>query len=969
MVVPQCGAMAAGDASRKAPLVTHGFRLPSAADNRPLTGDELWASCPSVLFVSATPGHFEIASQPGGRSQPPAGEMVNRPTGVLDPAVEVRPMAGHLPDLLAELRGCVARNERALVVATSKREAEDVAEYLVSRGINAGWLHSGVDSPGRAARLAALQAGDIDVLVGVALLREGLDLPQVSRVLILDADRRGFLRSTTALVQTMGRAARHVAGRCVLYAHGVSPAMGDAMGLVAGRRASQAAFNAEHGVVPRSARSAPSSAPQASPFDELEGEAEAAARAAGAWRDAAASHAAADGVDTVRLADGDDDVDDVLPLLARREEPPKSRPRRRVTPSSAGGVETVEGAAARVAALRAAVARLPRRAGCYLFLSDTSPASPSNTLYVGKATNLRARASSYFSPSSASARPGVIEQLLASAVSVEVVVTPSGERDALLLEARLVALLSPPLNARLRHDAAAPYVVVDVPPPLPDDGGAGGGDDAFDAATWWKRGRRGGGASAALLRIEYDTSVAAPISSSGWTAARFGPFPIPGEAGALVGRLTAALRLRPLAVSARAGERSGAASLRLATLRCVDALSGRGHEVASALEAVGHAADADAVRTLFKPTSGEARPLEAAQRAGWLDAWLVKPQRGGDGLLGQTRADDTDVAAFARTGPDAGVVHILQLRSGLGVAGRSSLGVEVARSTGGDESDAAADDATSAALHSHYAASQERSFPTRLVVARPLQEGARQSLALLLRIPPSSVVAPSPSTSSDSAAPLFASPSDDALARLAAANAAAAADTAAAVSDEGAVRVAALRDLLRLPPECGDTLEAIDISHMSGSHTHGACVAFSRGAPDARFHKAWPLDPLRAGASPSDDPWAIGETVRLRCAAADKGRPLPTVLLIDGGQTQLATAAAALAAHGRGVAVVLLAIAKVEETVRRAAPLRGGAFAFEVLPTRRDSPDMLLLRAARDEAHTVCGNFMRAAMRRAALRG
>jgi len=247
VTVPQIGAMYAGDRSRKTTLVEYGFRLPSALDNRPLNFQEWEEVVPSVVFVSATPGDHEFR-----RSEGVVVEQLIRPTGLLDPQVEIRPVAGQVDDLLEEIRSRTARSERILVTTLTKRMAEDLAEYLASRGVRVRYLHSDINSIERVEILRELRLGVFDVLVGINLLREGLDLPEVSLVAILDADKEGFLRSETSLIQTIGRAARHAAGTAVMYADRVTGSMDRAIQETDRRREVQAEHNEKHGIVPRS---------------------------------------------------------------------------------------------------------------------------------------------------------------------------------------------------------------------------------------------------------------------------------------------------------------------------------------------------------------------------------------------------------------------------------------------------------------------------------------------------------------------------------------------------------------------------------------------------------------------------------------------------------------------------------------------------------------------------------------------
>jgi excinuclease ABC subunit B len=245
--MPQLQGMYHGDRSRKTVLVNYGFRLPSALDNRPLTFEEFENRANQVVYVSATPGPYELTKSAGV-----VVEQIIRPTGLVDPQVEVRPIKGQVDDLLAEIRRRVEANERVLVTTLTKRMSEDLAEYYTEVGVRCAYLHSEIAALDRMRVLRDLRRGEIHVLVGVNLLREGLDLPEVSLVAILDADKEGFLRSSGSLIQTMGRAARHLNGRAILYADVYTDSMRRAIGETNRRRTIQEQYNEENNITPQS---------------------------------------------------------------------------------------------------------------------------------------------------------------------------------------------------------------------------------------------------------------------------------------------------------------------------------------------------------------------------------------------------------------------------------------------------------------------------------------------------------------------------------------------------------------------------------------------------------------------------------------------------------------------------------------------------------------------------------------------
>ena len=250
VAIPQLHAQFAGDRSRKDTLVEHGFRLPSARDNRPLRFEETMERINQSIFMSATPAAFEL------KNSSCVVEQIVRPTGLVDPEVIVKPTKGQIDDIIEMVRGRLEMGDRVLITTLTKKMAEDLTEYLLEQGLRVRYLHSNIDTLQRIEILRSLRLGEFDVLVGINLLREGLDLPEVSLVAILDADKEGFLRSETALIQMIGRAARNVAGQVVMYADKVTPSMERAIGETQRRRATQIAYNTEHGINPQTIRKA-----------------------------------------------------------------------------------------------------------------------------------------------------------------------------------------------------------------------------------------------------------------------------------------------------------------------------------------------------------------------------------------------------------------------------------------------------------------------------------------------------------------------------------------------------------------------------------------------------------------------------------------------------------------------------------------------------------------------------------------
>jgi excinuclease ABC subunit B len=410
VTLPQLKAMYGGDRSRKEKLVKHGFRLPSALDNRPLRAEEFWERISQSVFVSATPSRQELSLIQDIPDNAPV-EMIIRPTYVCDPEIHIRPTQNQLDDLLKEIQIRTLRGERTLVMTLTKRDAEDLADYMIERGLAASYIHSGLNTHERSNALKSLQSGQIDCLVGVNLLREGLDLPQVSLVAVLNADSEGFLRSETALLQTIGRAARNVHGSAILYANRITNSMQRCIDATKHRRQLQMEYNAKHGKEMKSTEGSS----VLSIFDLLKDQIEAERV-----------------IEIVKPSNDRNLVNlDLQSMSAPVLLEDDSRIKEEIVTD-----------------------HVPSKPGVY-FWKDRA----GKILYIGKAKRLRSRVKSYLAPKAKHSTR--IQAMLKKADSVEFILTPS-DRDALLLESNLIKQHQPLYNVLLKDDESYPYICASI---------------------------------------------------------------------------------------------------------------------------------------------------------------------------------------------------------------------------------------------------------------------------------------------------------------------------------------------------------------------------------------------------------------------------------------------------------------------------------------------------------------------------
>ncbi|KAG7353282.1 excinuclease ABC subunit B [Nitzschia inconspicua] len=421
VTLPQLKAMYGGDRSRKKQLVKHGYRLPSALDNRPLRDSEFWQRVNQAIFVSATPAKQELNFIANIDDNEPV-DMVIRPTYVCDPEISIRPTNTQLDDVLKEVRERSTRQERTLVITLTKRESVDMCRFLNEQGVSASYVHSGLNTHERSNALKSLQSGEIDCLVGVNLLREGLDLPEVSLVAILNADSEGFLRSEAALIQTSGRASRNKNGLCIFYANRVTESMQKCMEVMKARRALQLAYNEKYGTEPKSTEG---SSVQ-SIFDLLRDQIEA---------EKPLEVVATDMFSTTSSVDLESTLphSDVASLIVHQS--------LSLSDSDLENDNIVTD-------------HLPSKPGIYFWKDESG-----DILYIGKAKKLRSRVKSYLTPNAK--HSSRIRVMLKKAKTVEFILTPS-DRDALILENKLIKHHSPPYNVLLKDDETYPYICATI---------------------------------------------------------------------------------------------------------------------------------------------------------------------------------------------------------------------------------------------------------------------------------------------------------------------------------------------------------------------------------------------------------------------------------------------------------------------------------------------------------------------------
>lgn len=914
VMLPQLKAMHGGDRSRKLALVGAGYRLPSALDNRPLTGEEFWERVPQALLVSATPGDVET-EWVGGKHSDAMVDMVVRPSGVLDPPVRVVGKENQLENLARRVVEKANAGERSLVCVLTKADTEDLSMYLNASGVRADWVHSELTAPQRAEKLSKLQRGELDCIVGAQLLREGLDLPSVSLVAILDADVPGFMRSARSLMQMAGRAARNKHGECVLYADAVTAAMREMMDEVDRRREKQHAHNVANNIVPKTATLG-SSTSTLSLFDVMADEIE---REKEKWAEeqlAAVTSAKNSSVD-------DEAVEKALKSWRKRREGGVVRPGPK--PSDAlkkvdvdDGeklvAETVLDAygidATHVERLRRLQRDMPSKTGVYRWIDGDG-----KVLYVGKAKNLRARTGNYLSPALIQSSPRH-RKLLAAARTLDSVLTPGGEVDALALEARLIQRERPPLNILLK-DAPKPESARIILTSQDADGRL----------------------FIAKFQNEYDATKAARI----WT------LPTRESAIRTMAMLERALDLRGVSFRSRFGETAAVAQWRFASNVATMVLDAKYDDAVQVLEERGEIAAALEIRISAQ---------EEAERG--------QGSRGS--LAALLQADSAakhwnmDVVAAASSGGATCAVKIVKVRDGVIV---DVLGTNV------DVPNATADDAIAEETLAEAAQlvteqmylGEDADRPDIVYIPHEIAEPTNLRAALRAAGVGANVSAKGKILRHGAAkeGTLF-----EALASMALENA----DESARATSVKSIAALRLKDTIGLAHSPA-SIEGVDVSHLGGQNAVTSFVRFDGGSPAPLKHRRYELS---AAVTPGDDYGGITEGITARLYSKGK---LPDVLLIDGGVGQLTAAANALLDGGVVIsnmlddddtvldvdsrssgtrAVALCALAKGRRSGEEALWIPALSPAGVVMGRRVDDAHddaMKLLRAVRDSAHAV----------------
>jgi len=899
VTLPQLKGMYAADRARKENLVRHGFRLPSALDNRPLNDQEFWSKVEQALFVSATPGEREVlmaqeSGQCGG--QAPIVDMVIRPTSVLDPEIEVWPKAGQLDALLEEVRARIAQGDKSLVMAITKKDAEDLASWLLQHGVVAKYLHSGLTTHERADVLEELQRGELQVLVGVNLLREGLDLPQVSLVVVMDADKEGFLRSSRSLIQTVGRAARNERGKAVFLADVVTKSMQTCIDETYRRRKKQAAYNAEHQLLPITAVGRETR----SLFDIEREESDSGLEKSVQWahnvrtdrerEDKDSSVVSGDSVVSRdsgcadQLEDLQTDLNGYQSSMETKRQMIKSGDETAIV-GVAGEEEAIVMSEDRkhVLELKKMVDRLPTKTGVYLWMTEEN----GKVLYVGKAKSLRTRVMSYVKDGSVGAK---IKALRTRARHIDFVLTPGGEHDALLLEGRLIKEHRPPYNVLLRDDKFYPYICVTLSDPYP--------------------------------------SIFSVHRKDRANARFFGPYTNVGQLKTSLQLLEQAFRLRSLRFQARHGLPVSEAEYRHAVDKCVQVLEGNGEAVAASLDKEGRFDAANAVRSIL---SCSTPPRKELNFLGWPE---------------DSPACDVVALAIVDQEPAASegglfeerhrtcLVQLLQLRSGA-IKGRFSFLAHVPEAF----EDADLSEAVETVLEQYFLDAEHGDCPELVLTQLPLIQ--KDAIVRLLKQKGGTKSKVRAGRTRGKGAAM-----DSRAIELAYANAAAEAQRLSTRQVSSTNAASELEGLLRLPgPPV--RIEAYDISHLQGAGTVASRVVFINGEPAKELYRTYNI---RGVQDKPDDYAAMEEVIYRRFRTSSEGQggevngnELPDLVLVDGGKGQLSAAVRGLKSAGYpGMAIC--ALAKREEEL----------FVYgqsEALETSSEQAALLLLRALRDESH------------------